>query len=117
MFTADLNWTRNKLQKLTEPVDTLLFTPRVGRTLVRKGELEFALWTGTMFQNIGTDTNGSIRLGDTIEDPDALRDKVDDWYNGLTPPQQALVRGIVDRLDPSGDPVVHYRLKKRVQYP
>lgn len=116
-FTGDFNWTRNKMQKLTAPVDTLLFTPRVGRKVFRKGKYELAMWAGTMFQSIGAKTTGKIRLSEAVGDSGALRDKVQDWYDGLTPPQKALVGSIVDGLESPGDPVIHYRLNKRVQYP
>src|SRR4029077_11411699 len=59
--TLDFNWTRNKMQKLVEPVDTLLFAPRVGRKLFRVGKFELTAWLGTMFQRIGVATRGSIR--------------------------------------------------------
>jgi hypothetical protein len=118
--TADFNWTRNTMQKLSMPVDTLLFAPRVGRKLFRFGKIELTAWVGTMFQRIGAKTQGKIRLSETIGEPsDELQAKIDDWYNALPPGRQAVVGAAVDALrDALGDdPVIHYKLNKKVSQP
>jgi hypothetical protein len=118
--TLDFNWTRNKMQKLDAPVSTLLFAPRVGRKLFKIGKIELTAWIGTMFQRIGVDTSGKIRLSDAIGEPsDEVLDKVNDWYEGLPPGRQALVSAFVDELRAvaGDDPVVRYRLNKQVEQP
>jgi hypothetical protein len=118
--TLDLNWTRNKMQLLTEPVNTLLVTPRVGRRILRIGKYELTGWLGAMFQRIGVETSGKIHLNDAIGEPsDELRDKVDDWYDGLSAPARAVVGAVVEELRETlgEDPVVRYKLDKRVERP
>jgi hypothetical protein len=118
--TVDLNWTRNKMQLLDEPVNTLLVTPRVGRRVFRVGKYELTAWLGAMFQRIGVETRGQIRLSEAIGEPsDEFQDKLDAWYDGLSPPAQAAVGAIVEELrDALGeDPVVRYKLDKRVARP
>ena len=118
--TMDLNWTRNKLQLLNEPVNTLLVSPRVGRRVLRMGKWELTAWVGAMFQRIGVETAGEIRLSDALGGAsDDMRDKVNDWYDGLPPAGQAAVGRIAEELrDTLGDdPVIRYRLDKRVSQP
>lgn len=118
--TLDFNWTRNKMEKLSKPVDTLLFTPRVGRKLFRVGKFELTAWLGTMFQRIGVATRGSIHLSEAIGEPsDDVKMKIQDWYGGLPPGRQAAVRTLVEGIQEAAgdDPVVHYRLSKKVAQP
>jgi hypothetical protein len=116
--TIDFNWTRNKMQKLDAPVNTFLLTPRFGRKLFRVGTFELTAWAGAMFQHIGVDTSGKIKLSDAIGEPsDAFRDKVQNWYDNLSPPRQAVVRSLVDEIQGGGDATIRYRLDKRVANP
>ncbi|HEX6240244.1 MAG TPA: hypothetical protein VFZ61_05105, partial [Polyangiales bacterium] len=97
--TVDFNWTMNKMQKLDQPVHTILVTPRVGTKIFRYKTFELTAWVGAMFQRIGVDTQGKIRLSDAIGEPsDELRGKIDDWYDGLPPVRQAAVRALVEQL-------------------
>ena len=39
-----------------------------------------------------------------------------DWYDGLPPGRQAVVRALVEQIQAGGDPVIHYDLDKAVAY-
>lgn len=117
--TIDMNWTWNKLSKLDAPVGTFLLTPRVGKNFGKVFGVETIVWVGAMMQSIQSDTDGQIRLSDTIEDggTGAFKDKLTEWYGALPPGQQAIVRGIVGRLDGVGDAVIRYDLDKHIAHP
>jgi hypothetical protein len=118
--TLDFNWTRNRMEKLEVPVDTLLTSIRVGHRIVRIGKWDLTGWLGTMYQRIGVATRGSIGLNEAIGEPsDEFRDKVDGWYDDLPPGRQAIVGAAVDELRETlgDDPVIRYKLDKRVSAP
>lgn len=114
--TLDMNWAWSKMRNLSTPVSTFLLTPRVGRNFGKVGPIRLAVWTGAMRQAVGSKTEGSISLKDAVDEPgDAFAQKILDWYNGLSPVQQALVNRVVDEIDTDRDVVIHYRLKKQLQ--
>jgi hypothetical protein len=118
--TLDLNWTWNKMEKLEQPVGTFLLTPRVGKNLGTYGGVEFIFWVGAMRQVIEAETKGQIRLSDAIGGggEGRFQDDLQEWYDALPPARQAIVRGIVGRLEGGGgDPVIRYDLDKAVAYP
>jgi hypothetical protein len=116
--TLDANWTWNKLEKLDAPVRTFLLTPRVGKKLKLNSVVTISPWVGAMRQEIDVNTSGSISLSDTIGEPsDEFKQRVGAWYDGLSRGQQAVVSGIVSRLDRPGDPTIHYRLDKALTDP
>lgn len=118
--TLDFNWTWNKMEKLEQPVGTFLLTPRVGKNFGTYGGVEFIFWVGAMRQVIEADTRGQIRLSDAIggSSEGKFQDDLQEWYDGLPPVRQAIVRGIVGRLEGrDGDPVIRYDLDKAVAYP
>lgn len=115
--TIDMNWTWNKLSKLDAPVGTFLLTPRVGKNFGKVWGIETIFWVGAMMQKIQADTDGQIRLSDTIDGSGEFKDELVGWYNELPPGQQAIVRGIVGRLDGAGDAVIRYDLDKHVAHP
>jgi hypothetical protein len=118
--TLDLNWTWNKLQKLDQPVGTFLFTPRIGKNFGKLGGIEWIFWVGAMRQVIEAGTRGEIRLNDAVGgggNPDgSFQQELKAWYDGLPPGRQAIVGGLVSRLQ-GADPVIHYDLDKAVASP
>jgi hypothetical protein len=114
--TLDLNWTWNKMQKLDKPVGTFLLTPRVGKNFGHFAGLEWILWVGAMRQSIEAKTQGQISLSDAVSGS-GFQEKLQNWYDGLPPGRQAIVDGIVGRLNGGGDPVIRYDLDKAIKYP
>ena len=125
-LSVDVNWSWNKLEKLTEPVNGRILSTRFGRTIKLGGKQRLALWVGAMNQKFGRETNGSIRLGDVVppETADQIRDQLEnidqsEWYQGLNPLQQALVDQVVEKLlsGNTGDTTINYQLNKAPSTP
>ena len=118
--TIDLNWTWNKLQKLDQPVGTFLLTPRIGKNFGKLGGVEWIFWVGAMRQVIEAGTRGEIRLSDAVggggNADGSFQQDLRAWYDALPPGRQAVVGGLVSRIQ-GNDPVVHYDLDKAVAYP
>ncbi len=115
--TVDLNWTWNKLENLDKPVRTFILTPRVGKNFGEIFGVETIVWVGAMRQKIQAETQGEIRLSDTLDgEAGEFRGQLQGWYDGLPPLRQAAVRGIVGRLQQVEDPVIRYDLDKRVAH-
>lgn len=117
--TVDLNWTWNKMEKLDDPVGTRLLTPRVGKNLGTHLGIEWIVWVGAMQQRIESKTQGAIKLDDLGADSEngGFNEKLENWYEGLPPSRQAIVRGLVGRLEGNDNPTIHYDLHKAVKYP
>ncbi len=117
--TLDLNWTWNKMEKLDKPVGTFLLTPRVGKNFGKWAGMEWILWVGAMRQKIESKTQGAINLKDAVNGSGdgSFQNKLEDWYNGLPPGQQAIVGGIVNKIGGGGNPVINYDLDKAIKYP
>lgn len=115
--TLDLNWTWNKMQKLDEPVGTFLLTPRIGKNFGELGGVEWIFWAGAMRQIIGSETHGEILLSDAVGGDGSFQDKLTDWYDGLPPGRQAIVRRLVEGIQAAEDPVIRYDLDKAVAHP
>jgi hypothetical protein len=118
--TIDLNWTWNKLQKLDQPVGTFLLTPRIGKNFGKLGGIEWIFWVGAMRQVIESGTRGEIRLSDAVggggSADGSFQQDLRAWYDALPPGRQAVVGGLVSRIQ-GNDPVIHYDLDKAVAYP
>jgi hypothetical protein len=84
------------------------------------GGIEFIVWGGAMRQLIDSETKGKITLSDAIggSGEGAFQDDLQEWYDALPPSRQAIVRGIVGRLEGrDGDPTIRYDLDKAIAYP
>jgi hypothetical protein len=117
--TLDLNWSWNKMQKLDKPVGTFLLTPRIGKNLGKHLGLEWILWVGAMRQSIESKTHGEINLSEAVSGAKdgRFQDDLNEWYESLPPGRQAIVNGIVGRLNERGDPIIRYDLDKAIKYP
>lgn len=112
--TVDMNWTWNNMSNLDGPVKSFILTPRVGRNFGEVGGIRVVAWVGAMRQRIGSQTNGSIALDDAVDPDSDLADRAQDWYDGLSGLEQAIVDPIIDRLQDS-DAIIHYDLKKQIK--
>jgi len=102
-FALDMNMSWTDISALDKPAFSYIFGPRLGKTFkLRKPERNIALWVGAFRVHISGDTNGNIALSDVIDLDGAQgkvdsgldkvsenQAKVDTWWNGLTPAQQA----------------------------
>jgi hypothetical protein len=88
---------------LDKPAFSYIFGPRLGKTFkLRKPERNIAVWVGGFRVHIEGGTKGNIALSDIFDLSNAQtkvddgltkvsenQTKVDNWWNGLTPAQQA----------------------------
>ncbi len=112
-FAFDTNWAWSDLDILEDLVKTRTLGLRVGKNY-RWRDKSVAAWVGAMKVIMDTGTQGTVILADVLPGvPPELGDRFDEWYDGLTPPQQDVVDGIRDNLDGSlGDTEIHYQLDK-----
>lgn len=101
-LALDMNCTWTDVPQLNKPTFTYIFGPRLGKNFkLNKPDRAFTIWAGGFRVKLKSDTNGSIAFGDVI-DTNGIQDKidngitkvgdaqqkVDDWWAGLTTPQQ-----------------------------
>lgn len=102
-LALDMNMSWTDVSSLDKPAFSYIFGPRLGKTFkFHKPEQNIAFWVGGFRVHIAGDTNGNINLSDILDTSDAQvkvdnglakvsenQTKVDTWWNGLTPAQQA----------------------------
>lgn len=102
-LALDMNMAWTDVDALDKPVFTYIFGPRLGKTFkLKKPERNIAIWAGGFRVKYSSETSGSLALSELIEDDGTESSKIDDaqqkvndsqqqideWWNGLTPPQQ-----------------------------
>jgi hypothetical protein len=113
-FAYDMNWTWSDLDILDDAVRTRILGLRVGKNY-RWRDKSVAAWIGAMKVDLESGTQGVVKLSEVFpEVPPELGDRFDEWYNGLTPPQQGVVDKIREAMDEGnlGDTEIHYNLDK-----
>ncbi len=110
------SWTTNV--RLNKPVRVDVVSARViyNFPVGKKPDRFLGFWVGAQFQKLAAVTEGSIPLDEAIDPNGDIQQNVDDWYNGLTPAQQALYGNRVkEAFDNLFDTTVYYRFKKRLE--
>ncbi len=117
-FSFDTNWSWSDLDLLEDPVLTHATGLRVGKNY-RWRDKSVALWIGAMKLELESGTEGTVKLSDVFpEVPPELGDGFEEWYDGLTPPQQAVVDQIRAGMDGDpGDTEISYQLDKQPTEP
>jgi opacity protein-like surface antigen len=103
-LALDMNVAWTDVPQLSRPARTFVFGPRLGKAFkLKKKNSNLAVWVGGFRVRLASETNGSLELSEVFPDngaeigqkiDDAIEtvgDKqmeVDEWWNGLTPPQQ-----------------------------
>jgi hypothetical protein len=102
-IALDMNFAWTDMDALEKPAFSFVFGPRFGKTFkLKKPEQNIAVWVGGFRLNIKSETTGSLPLSDLFEAEEMglkidqgqesvseAYTKLDDWWNTLTPPQQA----------------------------
>lgn len=102
-IALDMNVVWTDVDALDKPVFTFIFGPRVGKTFKFKNpDMNISGWIGGFRVNFSSETNGEIDLSEIFpsnelqpiidqgfEKIDASSQQVEDWWNGLTPVEQA----------------------------
>jgi hypothetical protein len=102
-MALDMNFTWSDISELEEPAYAFVFGPRFGKNISFKGhpDRSLALWAGGFRVKLNTGTSGSLPTGDLFPVGEwgnkidtgytkvaQYQQKVDNWWNDLTPPQQ-----------------------------
>jgi hypothetical protein len=101
-MALDMNVAWTDVPQLNKPAQTFVFGPRFGKRFnLKKPEQNIALWVGGFRVKLNSGTVGSIalnevfdtstwgtRIDDGIEKVEAAQISVDEWWNGLSQPEQ-----------------------------
>ncbi|KFF04337.1 hypothetical protein [Flavobacterium reichenbachii] len=101
-LALDMNVAWTDISSLDKPAFSYVFGPRLGKTFnLPKQDRNIAVWVGGFRVHISGDTNGDIPLSQVFSTADTQakvdegftkvadnQEKVDNWWNGLTPAQQ-----------------------------
>jgi hypothetical protein len=102
-LALDMNFSWSDIAELDKPAFASVFGPRIGKniTFPKHPDRQWAIWAGGFRVNLNSGTNGSIALGDVLPTNEwqntvnngytkvnDSQQKVDAWWNGLTPQQQ-----------------------------
>ena len=102
-IALDMNFAWTDISALDKPVKTFVFGPRFGKTFkFKRPQHQMALWVGGFRVKFSSETSGSLPLIDlfpgadiqgkvdgAIENVEQKQMNVDEWWNGLTPIEQA----------------------------
>ncbi|KUJ60845.1 hypothetical protein AR687_15670 [Flavobacteriaceae bacterium CRH] len=102
-LALDMNMSWSDVSALDKPAFSYIFGPRLGKTFkLHKPDRNIALWVGGFRVHISGDTKGNINLSDVLQLDGAQekvdngfekvaenQTKVDNWWDSLTPAQQA----------------------------
>lgn len=128
IFDNSFNWLNT--DKLTDLVPAYNATLRIAHQFIsyNRAERNITIWMGPCFQKIRADTKGVISVSEIFPGFDDsqkqnAKDRLTDWYTGLTPPQQAVAGPIIEKIkeyfdgrDP-GNSTITYELNKKIAGP
>ena len=94
----------------------------------RRADRSVTLWFGGFYQKIKADTDGHIPISSlfpdiTPEQADEIRERLDEWVEGLPPAQEIIMREVIQKINDffdgrePGNSEIHYVLDKRVAEP
>lgn len=109
-------WTTN--ERLLEPVRADVVSGRLVKNfpIGNKPDRFLGVWVGAQFQRLAAKTEGSIPLQEALDQDGETQQKVDNWYNGLTPIQKQLYGDrVYDAFNNLITTTVHYRFDKRLE--
>lgn len=128
IFDNSFNWLNT--DKLTDLVPAYNATLRIAHQFnsAMRADRSITFWMGPSFQKIKADTKGEIAINELFPEADGskkqeIKDRLDEWYSSLKPPQQVVADEIIDKikehfdgLDP-GNGVITYQLDKKIAGP
>lgn len=109
-------WTTN--ERLLDPVRADVVSGRLvyNFPIGQKPDRFLGVWVGAQYQKLASKTEGNIPLQEAVDPDGLLQQRVDTWYNGLTPLQQQLYGNrVYDAFNNVIDTTVHYRFDKRLE--
>jgi hypothetical protein len=128
IFDNSFSWLNT--DKLTDLVPAYNASLRIAHQFVSyvRADRSLTIWLGPSFQKLKADTRGEIAINEIfpgIDDSQKqdIKDRLDNWYASLSPPQQAVVGEILQKVndyfegrDP-GNGKITYQLDKKIAGP
>ena len=128
IFDNSFNWLNT--DKLTDLVPAYNATLRIAHQFASsmRADRTITFWMGPSFQRIKADTRGEIGINEIFPGIDEsqkqkIKDRLDQWYNSLKPPQQVVAGEIISKIkehfagaDP-GNGIISYQLDKEIAGP
>ena len=110
-IALDMNFTWTDIDKQEEPVFAFIFDPRIGKTFnFNKPDQNISVWFGGFRVKVNRDTKGNLALDDVLpinewnekvmngqERVGEAQIELDDWWNSLSPIEQANPVNVVKR--------------------
>jgi len=96
IIDSNFNWAN--VEAFVEPVRAYNFDARMGRNFVnpRRAGRSVTLWFGGFYQKIKADTDAHIPISSlfpdiTPEQADEIRERINEWVEGLPPAQEIIM--------------------------
>ena len=128
IFDNSFNWLNT--DKLTDLVPAYNATLRIAHLFSSsmRADRSITFWMGPSFQKIKADTRGEIAINEIfpgLDDAqkDKIKNRLNEWYNTLSPPQQIVAGEIITKLKDyfegrdKGNGVITYELDKNIAGP
>ena len=123
----DYNQAWAKLELLDKASRVRVNGIRIGHTYVskRKPQQNIAIWVGGQFQKLASETQGEVALQDVLAIPperlDEIINNVTEWFNGLSPLEQEVMRRVFDSfldfVQEGVDATIQYQFDKNLANP
>jgi len=127
IFILDQNMNWADLEAFVEPVPAYNLDVRIGHNFVnpRRADRSVTIWFGAFYQSIKADTKGTVKVSDIFpglppEKKEEIKEDFQQWYDDLTPIQQAIVEPIIDNITDYLDGLnpgageIHYNIDKEL---
>jgi hypothetical protein len=126
-LSVDANWTWSKPKLLDEAVLVNVVGIRFGHSFVfkHKPQSNIAVWVGTMYAKLSSETTGAITLNEAIPNFSETKDQIvsdyNSWYDGLPDGRikdkaTEVLNPIIENIDnANGDGIVSYGMNKQVK--
>ena len=128
IFDNSFNWLNT--DKLTDLVPAYNATLRVAHQFSSsmRADRNITVWLGPCYQKIKADTKGEIAINEIFPGIDdgkkqEIKERLDNWYASLSPPQQIVAGEIITKIkdhfdgrDP-GNGIITYQLDKKIAGP
>jgi hypothetical protein len=120
--TIDYNMAWTFMPRMDKPSLTKLFDIRVGHTVDfnQKRDMNLSFFIGAQNLKLSSSTIGYTNLDDLLGiDKPEMAEKLDNWYNGLTPEEQEKLGPIYNKIDDwlnGGEDDLYYSFNKKLYH-
>ncbi|ANQ49085.1 porin family protein [Flammeovirga yaeyamensis] len=96
--SVDGNYSSSKSALLEQSVGLFTTSMRIGRRFSFKNKTKLAFYIGAMYRNFTNNegNTGSVTINEALPN---LDNQIEEWYNGLTAPQQRIIDRVQARIE------------------